>query len=267
MLSPLQILLLALCAGSAHPDDGGLQKTARAVLDDVPPDPIAAVAESGPKWSGALNGGAGRQAGNERRQSVDLEARLTRRSSGDRYRGEAFWHHADRRNALGSRELSHRHFGGNLQYDYFFDRNDYALVRVGGEHNFKSSLDLRLSSGLGYGRQFVESEDLEISAEIGAGWFYEDYREQDPTDRLSGRLGYDSDWKPRERLALSHRGEVYPSLDDADDLHSRLFTEMRYDITARWFGLVQWRHEWDNIPATGRERSDQSLSLMLGYKL
>ena len=135
-----------------------------------------------------------------------------------------------------------------------------------GESNLKADLDLRVTSGVGYGRQFAEGEHWTVSAEIGGGWFYEDHGGVVPDDLGRARLGYHWRWQGDSPLSLEQRGEFYPSLQNADDLHSRLVSQLRYDVGQTLFGQGEWRHEWVNTPAEDRSRTDQYLMLTLGLK-
>ncbi len=268
MLSALLLPLPLVLAGASSaplPDQESLEKTSEKVLRDVPPDPLLGE-NAGEDWSGSLSAGASRSTGAGRPQTLTASGSVTRRGDRHRARLAGFWYHAGQRDSTGEHRTTQRHFGGSLQLDYFFAAKDYFLFNTSGERNLKADLDLRLTSGVGYGRQFAEGERWTVSAEIGGGWFYEDFGGGPPDELGRARLGYHWRWRGDSPLGLEQRGELFPGLRHGDHLQSRLVSQLRYDFGRAVFGQAEWRHEWVNAPAEERERTDQYLVLTLGLK-
>lgn len=63
---------------------------------------------------------------------------------------------------------------GSLRYDRFFDDSNSFYVKVAGEHDKPAGLWWRFSEGVGYGRQFVDTETTKVKFETGLDIVQED---------------------------------------------------------------------------------------------
>lgn len=267
MLPALPLLLLLATAARLSPPDvqESLDKTSEKVLRELPPDPLApdkAVDE----WTGSFSLGASHSTGAARPHTLSASGEAIRR--GDRHRGrlEAFWLYAGEEGAAGGHRTTQRRLGGSGQLDYFFAAEDYFLVAAAGETNRKTDLDLRLTSGVGYGRQFAEGERWTVSAELGGGWFYEDFGGEEPHHLGRARLGYHWRWDTNSPLLFEQRGELFPSLENRKDVYYRQVVQVRYEFSPTLFGQTEWRYEWDSQPSAGRSSTDQYLMVTVGLE-
>ncbi len=59
--------------------------------------------------------------------------------------------------------------------------------------------------------------------------------------------------------------EVFPSLEDIEDISGKLDTRVRVSITDDMFAQLQWVMDYDNTPAEGAYRMDHRVILSLGW--
>jgi len=269
MLPAIPLFLVLLVPAALHPASDvqeSLERTSEKVLSGPPPPPLAE-GKAQDAWTGSLSLGASHSTGAARPHTFSASGEATRR--GDRHRGrlEAFWLYAGEEDPAGGHRTTRRRLGGSGQLDYFFAPEDYFLVAAAGETNRKTDLDLRLTSVAGYGHQFAEGERWTVSAEVGGGWFYEDFGGEEPQHLGRARLGFHWRWDADSPLLLEQRGELFPSLGDRKDVYYRQVARVRYELGPRLYGQAEWRYEWDSEPADGRTSTDQYLMLSVGLKL
>ncbi|MDP6762490.1 MAG: DUF481 domain-containing protein [Planctomycetota bacterium] len=218
-----------------------------------------------PSWTGGVTLGLFDASGNTERSSANLTADAERRREGDRTTFGAWWSWAEEENDEGNSSVSERRVGGKAQYDHFFSDETYAYGNGTAEGDHKANLDLRWTVGAGYGRQLRESDELKVSAEVGLSWFNEDFGSAPGDEYATVRAAYDVTWVPREKWTLSQGAEVFPSIEEADDVYTKMDSRVRYDVSGSMYAQLQWVWDWDNTPAAGLERSDHRLFVTVGW--
>lgn len=216
-------------------------------------------------WSGTLGAGATLSTGNTERTSAHANADAVLRRERDRFTLGAYWNYASEENDEGESAITERRLGGRFKYDYFLTEKSYALFNSSAETDDRADLQLRATAGLGYGYQWYEEEARKLSTELGVNWVHEDYEGESPDEYLAGRFAYDAMKGLREKWTLQQTGELLHSLDDGDDVNSKLDTRARYAYSSNLFAQLQWVWDWDNTPAADKERSDHRFLLSVGY--
>jgi hypothetical protein len=116
------------------------------------------------------------------------------------------------------------------------------------------------------GYQFQDKPSWKVSGELGVSYVNNDYvGTVDDTDYVAARAAYNWDWKPNTKYNLSQTGEIFPSLETADDVSARVDTKGRMNLTDKMFAQLQWLFQWDNTPATGKVRTDNLVMLGIGW--
>lgn len=237
------------------------------VTDPPAPLSLAQEPEAGqePAWHGSFSLGFLTATGNTERTSANFLADGELRREKDRTTLGAFWSYATEEDDLGNSTTTERRLGGNAKYDRFLDERSYLLATGSAEKDAKADLDLRWTAGLGYGYQVREEEDYKLSTEVGLSYFNEDFKGAPVDDYISARAAYDVFWKPAEDWTLEQTGQIFPSVENSDDVYSKLDTRGRYNFSEAMFAQAQWVWDWDNTPAAGNERSDHRLLLSVGW--
>lgn len=218
------------------------------------------------KWRGSINAGALFSDGNSDVRSISAGGEAHLRREKDRIRLGAYWNFQEQKNqSTGQNEISQRNSGANAQYDYFISERSYLFGQTSVQNDLQADLDLRFTLGGGIGHQFIEREDLKVSAEAGLSWFKEEFGSSPDSDYIAARGAYDIDWQVNDGLQILHTGVVFPSLEDSDDVYAMLDTRARLTLTENMFAQLQWVFNWDNTPAAGVGRKDNRYLLSVGW--
>ena len=225
------------------------------------------------KWHGSISLGASFSDGNTDRTTVSATAKAENRRERDRITLELLWNYAEEKTEVDPGPppveddvITQRRTYGSAKYDYFFTEKLYGLVQASGESDIKAMLDLRTIFGVGAGYQFREDERWKVSGEAGLAYVDEDYKDDSAdADYLAARLAYKVDWTPNEKCTVGQGAQIYPSLENSDDVNSFVDTHAKLTLTDNMFAQLQWLFTWDNTPATGADRVDNLYLLTLGW--
>lgn len=233
----------------------------------LPLEHLAAINPPPVKWSGSLSVGAAYLTGNTERRMVNSDFNAERRTDGDRTTAGGYWNYSeDKDQATKDWRLSERKAGANLKYDYFLSKRSYLFATTSVETDTLADIQLRFTAGAGYGYQFVERPDFKLGAELGASYVSEDYRSSTPTSEyVAVRAAYKLEKKITDRLTFKQVVEVYPSLEESEDVFVKSDSRLIANLTDSMIAQLKVTYDWDNTPATGRERSDLGAFLSVGW--
>ncbi|HTF86907.1 MAG TPA: DUF481 domain-containing protein [Planctomycetota bacterium] len=212
------------------------------------------------QWTGSLSASAIITDGNSETRTANATADAQYRREKDRTTLGAFWNYQD-----DSTGVLQRRTGSKAKYDYFFRPKTYALAQTSVENDMQADLDLRWIFGVGIGEQFIENLILKVSAELGVSWVDERFGSSPDSDYLAGRAAYTVDWNINKDWTFFNAGEIYPSLEDGDDVYAKVDTRIKVTLTDKMFAQAQWVMDWDNTPAAGKERVDNRYILTVGW--
>jgi len=236
-----------------------LLSTVPAISNDVQAAAAPAPVPTG--WTGSVALGASYSDGNTDRRSASATIDTEKRREKDRITLGFLWKYADE-----DRVLTDRMTQARAKYDYFFSKKMYGLAQVSAENSYSAALDLRLTAGVGLGYQFAESETWKLGGEVGLSYVDENFvGTVDDEQYPAARAAYNWDWKPNTKYNASQAAEIFPSLEDSDDVNARVDTKGRVNLTDKMFAQLQWLYQWDNTPATGKVRTDNMVMLGVGW--
>ena len=225
--------------------------------------PLSVALEDPPElhqWDGAFNAAAIVTDGNTVSRSSNAAFDAVYRREKDRFTFGAWWNYQD-----DTTGILQRRTGAHAKYDYFFSKTTFGVVRTSIENDFAADLERRWIFGLGLGHQFVESETSKFSAEAGVAWYDEHLKPNLIDDYFAAYAAYKWDWTISKAWVFFHGGEIYPSLEDQDDVYSKLDTRLRVNLTEKMFAQAQWVMDWDNTPAPGKEPVDNRYIVSVGW--
>ena len=181
-------------------------------------------------WKGSVNAGVLRAEGNTDLTSLSAGGDAQLRREKDRITlGSVLGTTRSRRSRAVRDPVSQRTAGANAKYDYFLDQRTYLFGAASAEYNKLADVDLRSTIGGGAGYQFIEREDLSLSAEAGLSYVSEDFGSSPDTEYLAARGAYDVAWQVNEDVEVLHTGTIFPSLEDSDDVYAKLDTRAPRD--------------------------------------
>lgn len=226
-----------------------------------------APAPAAAKWTGSVNVGASYSDGNTNSQAANAAADAERRGEKDRHTLKGFWNYAEQE-VGGESTITERRAGLSYKYDYFLAKKTFLFGT--GEASTDLGLDIseRFIVGGGVGEQWKETDTFKWSSELGVSYFTEDYRtatDPDGKDYIAARIANVIAYKFNDKTSIDNTIDVYPSLEEADDVYGKSDTKVKTSLTEKMFAQLQWVFQYDNTPVGDRERQDNQLILGIGW--
>lgn len=214
------------------------------------------------KWEGAFTAGLSLTDGNTDIQKASAAVDATKADGLDRYTLGFSWNFSEENGNVTQRKTY-----GKAQFDRFFDesKKTYWLVQASGEADDAAGVDLRTTAGAGVGYQFADEAKWKAAGEAGLSYFNEDLTGGMTNDYIAARLAYNWAYLLSDRWAFEQVGEIFPSLEESDDIYTKIDTRAKATLTENMFAQAQWVWDWDNTPAAGNERSDHLFLLTVGW--
>ncbi len=247
----------ALLAAAAQPTAGEVP-----VYTD--PAPALTLAQddpaTDPKWEGSVAVGISVTDGNTDITKASATADATKKLDKERYTLGLSWNFSEESNTITQRKTY-----GKAQYDRFVSDKMYWLAQASAEADATAGVDLRATLGAGVGYQFSDTEKWKLNGEAGLAYFSESFKNGDDNDYVSARLAYNWAYILSSKWAFEQFGTIFPSLENADDIYTKIDTRAKVTLTDNMFAQAQWVWDWDNTPAVGADRSDHLLLITLGW--
>jgi len=210
-------------------------------------------------WSGGFTLGASIASGNNETKSASATFDAEWKGDPDRLTLGALWNYQE------EEVVTQRKVYGVAQYDRFFSEKAYGFAQTSGDYDYQAGLDLRWIGGVGGGYQFLDDATWKVNGELGLSYVKEDFRTGLDDDYPAARAAYSVSWNDGGKWEVSNAGEIYPSLEDANDVYARMETRVKVTLTEAMFAQLGWLMDWDNTPASGKERVDHLFTLTLGW--
>jgi putative salt-induced outer membrane protein YdiY len=252
--SALLPLLLAIPASETAPAPVSAEPTA-----------LLAQGDAEGVWKGSVNLGAIITTGNSKTEAASAAIDTGWKTAEHALSLNFLWNYQGTSTTTGS-EITQRKVFAKLQYDKFLSAATYAYGNLAAEHDFTAALDLRSTVGAGLGHEFRSDDDWDLSGELGLSYIDDKYLvSTDDNEYLSARVAYKAEYKGSEKWGLTHEGEIFPSLEDGDNVHARWDSRAKTNLTETMFAQLQWVYTYNNVPATGSDRVDNLFALTLGW--
>ncbi len=220
-----------------------------------------------PKWTGNISAGITSTHGNTKTESITGSANLKKRTEKDRTILSADYAKAKQDDPDTGEEVTIEDWWkAKAKYDYFFSKKMYGYLDGRYEKDAVAELDRRVTVGIGSGYQWIESENMNFSTELGLASLYEKFDNQtDSNSEISAQLGYNFDKKLRKNLSFIHELTYYPALEKPSNYYLTTTAELRADFTKAMFVNFKTIMDYDATPAIGAHKTDVKYFLGLGY--
>ena len=162
---------------------------------------------------------------------------------------------------------------GKATYKRFLTKKWFAFGNVTAQMDKFADLDLLGNAAAGPGYQFYRSRELNLSALIGPAYVYEKYTK--PQSYLDGKSqrtyfagygGLDFDmWFFDKFFQIFHHDDFLYDFRDSDNWGFRTRTGIRIPMVMKLFASFQFNYDYDNQPADGKKKADQSWIFGLGW--
>ena len=220
-----------------------------------------------PKWTGNLSLGITSTHGNTKSESLTASANATKRTDKDRTTLSADYAKSTKTSDVtGNDETIEDWWRARGKYDYFFSEKMYGYLDTRYEKDAVADLDRRVTVGLGGGYQWIESDEMNFSTELGLASLYEKYTNAtDSSSEMSLQLGYHFDKKLAKNIKFINDLTYYPALSKMSDYYLTTTAEIRTNFTETFFANLKAIFNYDTTPAQGRHQTDTKYFLGLGY--
>lgn len=219
------------------------------------------------RFSGRVNFALESQRGNTDEDEIDVDGNLLWRRKYDRFilTGELEHDKNNGRTTADNWTLSGK-------YDHFITRKWYYGAYLFAEADDFADLTLRLGAGPGFGYQFFESKELNLSVETGLIRVYEDFQTQDNDNywATGWMINFDKYVLPEVfksyQLQLYHRNNGLWNLYDTGDLIWNTWTGLRFPLILGLVASTEMKVEYDSGAAPDADEVDTTYTLKLGYQ-
>ena len=232
---------------------------ALADIDKINPDK--------PKWTGVVSAGATFVRGNTKSDTASVGVEAMHRTDVDRISlGAGYFTAKQRDTSTHNNSTIADNWFLKGQYDYFFSTKSYVYGNLRYEKDRIAYLDMRLTPGIGFGYQWIERPDLNISTEAGGNWIYEKYADPDETRTyMAGRLAYHMDKSFNEKVKAFHNLEYLPSFEDVGTFLVNSDIGLRAAMTARLSFEAKAQLAYNSQPSGDRDKKDLRYILGVGW--
>lgn len=218
-------------------------------------------------WSGKGELGGFRASGNSSETGLTAALALTRKGIDWRHKlkGRADYR---RSNGATSREQYFASYEPNFKLsDRLFL---YGLAQYERDRFQGFSARYAVSGGVGY--QFIDSEDMQLSAKIGPAYRVTDLVTGESDSRIAGLVGLDFDWNVTESLKLTHdtnavaeTGGSATVIVDSRNTSVNLVTGLNAKVSDRVSARFSYAIEYDSDPPAGAVKTDTLSRMTLIY--
>jgi putative salt-induced outer membrane protein YdiY len=221
-----------------------------------------------PKWKGDIAVGITSTHGNTKTEMVSANANFSKRTEKDRTTLSTDYAKGEQEDPDTGEDVTIEDWWRiKGKYDYFFNKKLYAYVDGRYEKDAVADLDRRVIVGAGGGYQWIESEKMNFSTELGLASLYEKYDDgTDSNSDITLQAGYNFDRKLLDNINFVHDLTFYPRIDKFSDYYLTTTTGLRADFTKEFFMTFKAILNYDRTPAVGAHRTDVKYFFGLGYR-
>ncbi len=157
----------------------------------------------------------------------------------------------------------------DFRYDYFFTQKVFAFLSQQFEQDKFQALNLRSTTGLGLGRDFIDTNRHTLSGTLGAGLVSQDFKLTESTRTPS--LIWTVRWEYeviKDTLALWHRQSgARDYLEESKAWRLTADQGIRVDLWDDLFVNLEFDYGFNSQPEPGKQTTDTSIIFSFGYSV
>jgi putative salt-induced outer membrane protein YdiY len=216
------------------------------------------------RYKGNFDLGGNRTKGNTDTTAVNTSTNNTFRT--ERHRGRLSGRYAF---ASADGETTAKNARGRLGYDYFFTKKLFANTYEFLEYDKFQGLDIRSTTGLGLGYQFLDTPSHSLSVSIGPAYVYEKFKESGTTKTATGAWGVDWDYDLiSDRLRVYHQQVGFRDFGGGGSTALRWTAVQgaRLEVYGDLYVKASFEYRYNSDPESGKKKSDRAFIWALGYE-
>ena len=220
------------------------------------------------EFDGNVSAGVSKETGNTNTEKYSLIANATIHKLPHEIKLYAEFH-----KEWAKKKLSKDNALGSATYKRFLDKKWFAFGNGTAQMDKFADLDLLGNVAAGPGYQFYRSRELNLSAHLGPAYVYEKYTK--PQSFLDGKnqrtyfAGYwalDFDmWFFEKLFQIYHHDDLLYNVQNSTNWVVRTRTGIRIPMVMKLFASFQFNYDYDNQPADGTLKWDQSWVFSVGW--
>jgi putative salt-induced outer membrane protein YdiY len=212
--------------------------------------------------SGGANAGFLTTAGNTDVNNLRLDADVVARAGPNRYTAGAAVNHASDHGAETAESWT-----GLAKYDRFLSTRLFVNANAILTHDAFRDLDLRTALGAGLGYQVIDTPLVTLTADAGLGYVRENLDAAPDGSYAAARESAKLDvFVLPGRIQLFHNHDGYFGVTGDDNLFFRMQNGARLALAAGFITTLELDLDYDRSPAPGRDNTDRTFALTLGYR-
>ncbi|MCU7835651.1 MAG: DUF481 domain-containing protein [gamma proteobacterium symbiont of Taylorina sp.] len=216
--------------------------------------------DQGFKISALFNVSLKSQRGNTVKEELDLDGEIRFRSLQDRYTFKGLLEH----DTSGDKTTSDNWLFSS-KYDSFFTKKQYYGAQLQFERDRFTDLDLRTSFGPHIGHQRYESDELNLSSDIGLFKVWEDNIIDTDYLALNWNINYDQ-YFFNETTQLYHNQQGLWDWEKSGKVTFISWTGFRFPLRDGIVASTELEWEYDSQPNESINKSDRTYRIKLGYQ-
>ena len=245
--------------------------------DGSPPVPIAMAQvktleqpkpPAGWEFDGNVSAGVSKETGNTNTEKYNLIANATISKLLHEVKLYGEFH-----KEWAKKKLSKDNALGSATYKRFLTNKWFVFGNGTAQMDKFKDLDLLGSVAAGPGYQFWRSQQKNLSAKIGPAYGYEKYTKpmkflggKDQRNYFAGYWALDFDmWFFDKFFQIFHHDDFLYSFQDSTNWTVRTRTGVRIPMVMKLFASFQFNYDYDNQPADGKDKWDQSWVFGVGW--
>lgn len=155
----------------------------------------------------------------------------------------------------------------STKYDKFVSEKRYYGAGLFLEHDKFADLDLRTSVGPYIGQQFIMGSEMNLSAEIGVTYVFEDFASDPDDDYVAASWSVDFDrFIIPSVMQFYHRQTGLTKIEAPGDIILDTWTGLRFPLQGGFSTSAEVKAEYDANAAEDADEWDTSYRLKLGYQ-
>ena len=216
----------------------------------------------GYKVSGNINFALESDHGNTVEQDIDIDGKLEFRSLTDRYTLTGVLE-----NDTKDKKQSQDNWLFTGKYDRFTSKQRYYGVVLSFERDRFADLDLRTTFGPYIGRQFYDTDDLNLRLETGFSQVLENNMNADDDNYLSFNWFIDYDQYFFDKFTqFYHKHNGLWNMENTDRMTLDSWTGFRFPLKSGFVASAELEFEYDNEPKADIGKTDTTYRVKLGYQ-
>ncbi|MHC4220807.1 MAG: DUF481 domain-containing protein [Planctomycetota bacterium] len=216
-----------------------------------PPKPVD-------KWKGDISAGITATRGNTVTDTAHFSSNFIKRTDKDRSLFSSFYIKTKQEDPdTGQEETSEDSWWLRGKYDYFISKKWFIYGDARYARDAIADLDRRVILGGGTGYQWVESDKMNFSTELGVASLYEKFdNSTESNSEESLQAGYHFDVKLNDKLKFINDLTYYPSMSRVSNYFLTTTAEIRATVTEQFFTNFKAILDYDTTPAAGKGNTD-----------